>query len=1171
MREQVVRVLVLVGSTLFALSVMAIMTGAYWAMPVLAGAFAQMALVIQTQFWVRARQLLAELRTRVRRETARASGQKTSGMTTPRQSQRKAWGAAAVGAVLWGADVAFSLTGWHGAAWAGVAGLWLLVVVVQLRSHGSLRRRIRSIARPSQSVAESRSEDAQLAGTEPSAIGIGIEDSRSPGEPDVGRTPAAGQGSSGNVGKTSRLRRRPPQRPSDGGNLRDYDEVVRKILESGVFSMEAYRSRLVASGADSPNDGELISHFLSNATDDSVVPVDYSKFADGVTIGSLKETVRAAENDHAEMARRYEPLIGASDVPTSSPELDNAVEEFSRSGEAPLVSVVLPTWNRAPLLPAAVASVQRQSYASWELLIVDDGSLDDTESVVTSMAARDERIRYIQLPHRGVSHARNQGLLEARGEFVAFLDSDKEWDPEFLRTMVAVLVTQGHDVAFAACEVTIGGETVLRAVAPTAESLKIGNSVDQTAIVASRHAITAAGAFDESLRRAVDYDLVVKLSSVADMYQVPFIGLRYSEADSDPNRISEFESKAWNFYVADRQAWMEFESSAAPQLGQDVATVILDNVGSAGQAQSIMDGILDDDLPFSTEFIIIPRSHDVVLRAQCRALEFSVAEVRVLNVGYRGDRPSYINEALRQARGDRTLILDVGTEPTLHDGGLQELNQALEDAAVVHPVVLGRTLVVEDAGVVYPRNGHDPVSLLTRMPADSLGPDQTISVPGAPFPLMARTRDLHDVRGLSTQLAGLWADVDLSQKLAERTNKPVRTVAALKVRTERPGWAGRSNRHPDDVRTFREMWPTPPVGTDQALAAVDVDAVYSGYTAQSFPGDPTRWTEAHWMPASTIVTEPPRAMRWAIRTGAPASRDAANWGDYHYANSLADALRRAGQYVHVDFQENALRGTTGFEDVVVNLRGLRDVPIPGDATSILWIISHPEEISAKELEKYDLRYAASMSWARTAAEQWGLAVEPLLQCTDAHRFFPPNEQIPALADQALMVGNSRRQYRPAAWHAAHAGVPLSIWGKDWESQVPEEVIAGETLPNEELARYYSSAKWVLNDHWPQMRDEGFISNRIFDVLAAGGRLVTDDVVGLEEVFGDQLAVFASPRELLQILDRDPEEFYPRQVREELSAMVREQHSFDARARRLVDDVRRVRAARQTEQMVTHDD
>jgi spore maturation protein CgeB len=90
--------------------------------------------------------------------------------------------------------------------------------------------------------------------------------------------------------------------------------------------------------------------------------------------------------------------------------------------------------------------------------------------------------------------------------------------------------------------------------------------------------------------------------------------------------------------------------------------------------------------------------------------------------------------------------------------------------------------------------------------------------------------------------------------------------------------------------------------------------------------------------------------------------------------------------------------------------------------------------------------------------------------------------------------------------ALSAGLPLTIYGANWERYVPADVIAGRFVANEDLPTVYSSASVVLNDHWPGMREWGLISNRVFDVLGCGGCLVSDDVSGLKELFGDAVAV-----------------------------------------------------------------
>jgi len=111
---------------------------------------------------------------------------------------------------------------------------------------------------------------------------------------------------------------------------------------------------------------------------------------------------------------------------------------------APLVSVIIPTYNRAALACEAVNSVLQQTYQNVEIIVIDDGSTDDTTA---AMARYGDRVRYTRRPNAGVNPARNLGLKQARGEFVALLDSDDLWAPYKLELQVRLL-RQFTDVGF---------------------------------------------------------------------------------------------------------------------------------------------------------------------------------------------------------------------------------------------------------------------------------------------------------------------------------------------------------------------------------------------------------------------------------------------------------------------------------------------------------------------------------------------------------------------------------------------------------------------------------------------------------------------------------------------------------------------------------------------------
>ncbi len=105
--------------------------------------------------------------------------------------------------------------------------------------------------------------------------------------------------------------------------------------------------------------------------------------------------------------------------------------------EIPTVSVVLATHNRSQLVIRAVSSVQAQVYEDWELIVIDDGSTDDTASGVIRLAHGDARIRYFHWANQGLAAARNWGIEVARGAFVTFLDSDDVYKPDHLGRRVA--------------------------------------------------------------------------------------------------------------------------------------------------------------------------------------------------------------------------------------------------------------------------------------------------------------------------------------------------------------------------------------------------------------------------------------------------------------------------------------------------------------------------------------------------------------------------------------------------------------------------------------------------------------------------------------------------------------------------------------------------------------
>lgn len=193
----------------------------------------------------------------------------------------------------------------------------------------------------------------------------------------------------------------------------------------------------------------------------------------------------------------------------------------------PVVTVLIPTYNRAQLLPRTLDSVLAQTFADFEVLIVDDGSTDDTTAVVARCA--DKRVKYLrQQMNAGVGAARNRGLREARGEFVAFLDSDDEWMPENLARQVTQFRGLPDDVGLS----YTGVETVFDDGAVTVDRPEHrGDVYDKMLLrnvihgggsnaVIRRNVIATVGFFDEGMPAIEDYDYWLRITR---FFKVDFI------------------------------------------------------------------------------------------------------------------------------------------------------------------------------------------------------------------------------------------------------------------------------------------------------------------------------------------------------------------------------------------------------------------------------------------------------------------------------------------------------------------------------------------------------------------------------------------------------------------------------------------------------------------------
>ena len=208
--------------------------------------------------------------------------------------------------------------------------------------------------------------------------------------------------------------------------------------------------------------------------------------------------------------------------------------------EQPLVSIVLPTYNRSALIRRSIQSVLCQTESRFELIVVDDASSDDTRTVVE--AIDDPRVCYVrQETNRGPGAARNEGIRRARGSLVAFQDSDDEWLPEKLEKQVATLEAAGPGVGVVVCDmlrIHASGESSYhrtpdvvrgRLLSPRTGYYQTFAVGIQSALI-RRELCGEIGGFDPEMRWFEDSELFLRLAQITEFRRLPEPLVRYFES-----------------------------------------------------------------------------------------------------------------------------------------------------------------------------------------------------------------------------------------------------------------------------------------------------------------------------------------------------------------------------------------------------------------------------------------------------------------------------------------------------------------------------------------------------------------------------------------------------------------------------------------------------------------
>lgn len=894
--------------------------------------------------------------------------------------------------------------------------------------------------------------------------------------------------------------------------------------------------------------GGVLGAYLTSIGPDSVLAVP----ADNVNAGTRALTVRSALIDHAREVHSSKRLAGSRTSGTwdfdAEAEWLNDVRTAG-VGPLPLVSVVMAVRDRADVVGQAIRSVQDQTHERWELIVVDDGSQDDTRDRVRAFAASDSRIRIIEGFGKGSAHARNVGLGAVTGQYVAFLDSDNQWVDHYLEVMLSAMQRDGLAAGYSAIALHSASGTEFRAYDGGLDDLLALSHIDLNVFVVRADVVRATRGFDESLRRWIDHDFAIKIARMTVPRLLPFIGCWYDGSGESDDRISVRESEHWQWVVLGKHHvhWPD-----SPERVPGRVSVVVPTFKDHSMTKVSVDSVLRDAdaAGVDIEVIVVDNGSGIDVGQELIAHFGCGGRVKYTRLPRNLNFAIGCNSGASRASGEFVLFLNNDT--VVRSGALSKLLNTIREPAVigVQPLLVYGDERVQSAGTVFTARDALPNHLLVgHPPADALTLNDADFHAVSAAALLMRTGEFIELGGFDPIFVNGMEDVDLCLRGRDRFSGQFRVVPEAIVTHLEGQTPGRGANVIENRRIFLQRWrgrlPEP---QRELIREAGFLLAHVGTDGLEVPG-----------PRPVLVRDPADArIRWGIVIASDPGRAGDTWGDTHFAESLRAALVSRGQSAVVH------RGTdhapaAAYDDVVVVIRGKKSViPIPGKV-NILWVISHPEQVDAHELREFDLVFAASPRWASEMSAASGVNVEVLLQATDLARFTNqgPVESHPGL----LFVGGTHEgRDRRTVSTALAAGIDLRVYGRGWAGKLPAGTLRGDYIPNDRLSAHYRGADRVLADHWEDMARHGFVQNRVFDAVASGARVVSDPVEGIEELFYGAVRTFRTPQELA-LLCADGAEFPDDLAMADIAGRVRREHSFHARADRLIAAVTQLPAIR----------
>lgn len=369
--------------------------------------------------------------------------------------------------------------------------------------------------------------------------------------------------------------------------------------------------------------------------------------------------------------------------------LSKYLTDIALNSEQPLISIIMPTYNRKDRILVAIDSVLNQSYSNFELIIVDDASDDGTLDVLNSI--NDNRLKIIShTENKGVSAARNTALKAVNGKYIAYLDSDNEWNINYLSSMVGAFLELPDADALYSGQILYhefdSDPFAIRFGAYNKSLLNNRNYIDLNCFCHKSDVYEKIGGFDESLLKLVDWDLILRISNDFTIYSIPILLSNYYH-HSDESRVSfiyDHTDVTYNDCVSEIIAKNSRNYPIEPSLDKKVS-VIIPNYESLDELRKCVDSILSFNQEM-VDIIIIDNDSNNEVVEYLKSLDADNKAKIILN-----DVKHSFTQCIEQgieASDENSDILLLNNNTILTDGAitnLQKFAYNYEECAIAVP------------------------------------------------------------------------------------------------------------------------------------------------------------------------------------------------------------------------------------------------------------------------------------------------------------------------------------------------------------------------------------------------------------------------------------------------------------------------------------------------------